>query len=125
MKEKLRLGFYLLSLAVGFIGAVLVASGKITQVTADGWASQVAQLAGLLGIAVPAVAGWNLNKQVKQAEHAPATPADMIVTGVDALNELDRNLQASKQRAQDALTGLIQDVPVLGPLAKQAIDRLP
>ena len=55
----------------------------------------------------------------------PVAPEDQIVNGLNQLQAQKAAVDAAVERAKGALSSAVQDVPVLGPLAQQALDALP
>lgn len=51
-------------------------------------------------------------------------PADQIINGAQALKDAENFVAAERDRAAKALSGVIGDVPVVGPLAQQVIDSV-
>lgn len=56
---------------------------------------------------------------------AAMTPADQVINGVNQVIANAQSAHADIQKVKDAVSQVVQDVPILGPLAKQAIDSLP
>lgn len=111
LPPNVRLALYLLGFGIALVAPELASRGVIEA----GSSALALQIAGVLtGGLASVVLGGQKN----------TSPADQVVAGVDALTNAERELQNQKSRAADALTNLTRDVPVLGPVAKQAIDRV-
>lgn len=80
---------------------------------------------GLFGVTVSGVAGAAVTKQIKKGAFDHPSPADQVVTGIDAVIAQAQHAQAEVERVKDAVSQAVKDVPVLGPLAQQALDSLP
>jgi malonyl CoA-acyl carrier protein transacylase len=78
--------------------------------------------AGAAGTAVVAV-----NKQRHDGTFDPAPevdPAQVVVNGVKAALEAKDTADRELARIQEAITGAIENVPVLGPLASEVLERV-
>ena len=51
-------------------------------------------------------------------------PADQVINGAKALQDAQDFVAAERERAAQAVTGILGSVPVVGPLATQAINSL-
>lgn len=51
-------------------------------------------------------------------------PADMVITGVQALQDARTAADAELERVKQATAAVLAPIPVVGPLAQQAIDKL-
>lgn len=122
--SKVREVFYLVSLLFGAISACLVFFHVVDQPTVNTWQAALVSIGGILGVAVPGVAGYNVNKQRKQGTLG-ATPIDQVNTGVTAIVEAHNKSVAEVQAVKDIISGAVSQVsagvPVLGPLAELAL----
>lgn len=125
MTAQLRQWFYLISALASAIVPILVTLRVITENQGNQWLGLVAALGGILGTAGAGTAAVILGKQRKDGTLDTTAPADAAVSAIQqtvqnvsvATSELDK----VKQAAADVLG----TVPVLGPLAQQAINSLP
>lgn len=120
---KTRQALYGVGVVVFGVLTVLSTFRVIDPNTAANISAAVTSVLGLFGVTVSGVAGYNVTKQI----HAPApaaSPADQVITGIDQVIAQAQQAQAEVDRVKTAVTQAVKDVPVLGPLAQQAIDRL-
>ncbi len=117
--------------AVGTIATALLGILSLWKVIDPATASVVnAGLAGvlsLLGAGAAGTAAVAVNKQRHDGtfDAAPeVSPADAVVNGVNAVLEAKQNAERELARVQEAITGAVSDLPVLGPLAAQVLDQL-
>jgi hypothetical protein len=89
-----------------------------------------AALTSVLGrvrrVSVSGVAAYHVSKQQKDGSVRSASrPADQVIGGINAvIAQANTGGQAEVNRVKDAATQAVNSAPVLGPLAKQAIDSL-
>jgi len=117
--------------SVGTIATALLGVLSLWQIIDPNTASVVnASLAGVLSLLGAGAAGTAVvavNKQRHDGTFEPAPqldPAQVVVNGVQAALEAKNTADRELARIQEALTGAIENVPVLGPLASQVLDRL-
>lgn len=124
---KVRFYLYIFG-TVTFAALALLSTTKIIDPgTASTVSAALTQLLGLFGVTVAGTAAYNLNKQRHDGTFEPApefSPADAVVGGIQAVLEAKQNAERDLNRVQDAISGAIDDIPVLGPLASQILDRL-
>lgn len=127
MKPKFRQYLYVFGVVV--FAALTVASTfrVIDPTVAASVSAAVTAVLGLFGVTVAGTAAYNTNKQRQDGmfDATPvSSPADQVVNGVAAVLEAKENAERELQRVQDAITGVVTDIPVLGPLASQVLDQL-
>lgn len=61
----------------------------------------------------------------KEADGAPASPADQAITGIQNTVQQAQTAQSDLDRVRDAAAGALANVPVLGPLATDILKNLP
>lgn len=117
--------------AVGTIATALLGILSLWRVVDPATASVVsAGLAGVLSLLGAGAAGTAVvavNKQRHDGTFEPApdvSPADLVVGGIQAVLEAKQHAERELNRVQDAISGAIEDIPILGPLASQVLDRL-
>jgi hypothetical protein len=106
----------------GVIGAAVTAShgGDIFSLGASAWFSAFST--GL----VSALAVFTVPNKVEAPQsYDPVAPEDQIINGLNQLQQQKAAVDAAIEKAKGGLSSAVQDVPVLGPLAQQAIDALP
>lgn len=101
---KVRQYFYLFCLAYAAISAALLFFHIVDKSTLDAWEGVLVSIGGVLGVAVPGVAGYNLNKQDKSGALAPAPPvADQAIANIEATFKEAADRQGDAQRVVEAL----------------------
>jgi hypothetical protein len=128
MTPKVRQLLYTIGVVV-FAGLAVLSTFKIIDPnTAATVSAALTTILGLFGVTVSGTAAWNVTKQQKGGHFdpvAPVAPEDQIVNGLNELQAQKAAVDAAVERAKGALSSAVKDVPVLGPLAQQAIDALP
>lgn len=125
MTPKFRSILYVVGL-LAFGALTLLSTFKIIDPnTAANVSAALTAILGLFGITISGVAGHAVNRQIKNGAFDEISPADQVINGLDAVTAAAQNAQAEVQRVKDAVSNAVKDVPVLGPLAQQAIDSLP
>lgn len=124
MVPKIRQSFYYVSsIVTGVIGLLLLFNG-IGAGAADNITDIVAAIGSFLGSGSTALAGKKVSEQRKDGTFDTLDPTDAVVNGINAVIEAQRQAEAQVERVKDAVTNVVKDVPVLGPLAREALDRL-
>lgn len=125
MTPKIRQTLY----SVGTIATALLSLLALWNVVDPNTASTVnAGLAGLLSLLGVGAAGTAAVITRKQRHDgtfdAPPDPAEAVVNGIEAVLKAKQEAEAQVDRVRDAVSNAVRDVPVLGPLAQEALDRL-
>jgi len=117
--------------AVGTMATALLGVLSLWQIIDPNTASVVnAGLAGVLSLLGAGAAGTAVvavNKQRHDGTFDPAPevdPAQVVVNGVKAALEAKDTADRELARIQEAITGAIENVPVLGPLASEVLERV-
>lgn len=125
MTPKFRQVLYAVGM-VAFSALTLLSTFKVIDPnTAASVSAALTAVLGVFGVTVSGVATYNVSKQINNGSLAPSSPADQVINGIDQVLAQAQHAQSEVERVKDAVTQAVQDVPVLGPLAKQAIDSLP
>ena len=128
MTPKLRQILYVVGL-VAFTGLTVLSTFKVIDPgTAATVSAALTAFLGLFGVTIAGTAAVHVTKQINGNAFdpvAPVAPEDQIVNGLSQLQQQKAAVDAAVERAKGALSNAVQDVPVLGPLAQQAIDALP
>lgn len=125
MTPRIRQSIYYLGTVISGVIGIALLWGGLSAGVADHANQIVAGLVALLGGAAPAVAAKTVSKQISEGKFEAHSPADQVIEGINAVVAARSAAQAEIDRVKDAVTSVVQDVPVLGPLAKQALDALP
>lgn len=115
--------YYFGTIATSGVGLALLFNG-INAGAADHATQIISALVALLGAGAPALAGKTLNDQRKEGVLDAVSPADQVISGVQAVREAAVEAQAQIDRVRAAVSDVVDDVPILGPLALQALERL-
>jgi hypothetical protein len=117
---------YAIGLVVFAVLAVLSFLKIIDDDTAASVSAAVTAVLGLFGVTVTGTATYRVTKQAREGMFdPPQSSADKVITGIGEVIETYATAQAEVDRVKAAVSTAVQDVPVLGPLAQQAIGRLP
>lgn len=125
MSPKIRQTLY----AVGTIATAALTLLSVWKVLDPSTASTVngalAALLSLLGAGAAGTAAVVTGQQRKDGTFDTVNPADQVVQGIEAVLAQAENAKSDVQRVKDAVSAVTQDIPVLGPLAQQALNSLP
>lgn len=111
---------------VAFAALTVLSTFKIIDPnTAASVSAALTTILGLFGVTVSGTAAYNVTKQTKSGAFDSVSPADQVVNGINAVIAQAEAAKADVDRVKDAVTTAVKDVPVLGPLAQQALDSLP
>ncbi|MBU8815937.1 hypothetical protein KL864_08445 [Mycolicibacterium goodii] len=124
----IRQWFYLISAAITPLIAILVALNLISEGQGNQLLALLTALGGLIGGGAAGTAGVILGKQRKDDTLVVAAPADAAITAIEqtvqAATAATAEVERVKQAASETLGAAVGSVPVVGPLAQQAIDTL-
>lgn len=124
MTPKIRQSFYYFSTIVsGVIGLGLLYGG-LSAGLANHITEVIAGIGGLLGATGPALAGKKLGEQVKDGTFESLDPAAQVSQGVQAAREQYASAVAQAEAIKAAVSGVVDDIPVVGPLAADALDKI-
>lgn len=123
MTPRIRQSIYLLGTVLSSVTGIALLWGGLSADTAHSVTQLVAGLVALVGGAAPAVAAKTVGKQINEGAFN-STPADQVIAGVQAVIQASVAAQSDVERVKAAVDSAISEVPVLGPLAKQAIDSI-
>lgn len=125
MKPKARQILYTAGV-VAFACLTVLSTFKVIEPdVAANVSAAVTTVLGLFGVTVSGTAAYNVTKQAKNGAFDEVSPADKVVNSINEVLVQAQTAQAEVERVKDAVSQAVKDVPVLGPLAQQAIDSLP
>ena len=111
---------------IAFAGLTVLSTFKVIDPgTAHSVSAALTSVLGLFGVTVAGTAAYNTNKQIHKGTFEEVDPADQVINGINAVLSQQQAAQQAADRVKDALNNAVKDVPVLGPLAQQAINSLP
>lgn len=123
MSSKFRQSFYYLTTIIsGFLGIALLYGG----ISADGANSVselVAGLAGLLGATGPALAAAKTREQ-RVTGVLDSDPAAQVANALKQVNDQANAARAQAEAVKAVLSNVVDDVPVLGPLAADVLSKV-
>lgn len=125
MPPKVRQLLYVFGVVVFAALTVLSTFKVIDPNTAASVSAALTSVLGLFGVSVAGTAAYNTNKQINRGTFDDVDPADQVINGINAVRNQQQAAQNAADRVKDALSEAVSDIPVLGSLAKQAIDSLP
>lgn len=125
MTPKVRQILYACGLVAFAILTMLSALKVIDENAAASISAALTAVLGLFGVTVSGTAAWAVTKQQKRGAFDEHSPADQVVSGINAVLNQAQQAQAEVDRVKEAVSQAVSQVPVLGPLAQQALDRLP
>ena len=106
-----------------------IAKALVAFVTAFGGAAATSaphdpvSWAGCIGAGVVAFAA--VFATPNKSADAAMNPADQVINGLNGVVAQKQAAEDAVNRVKDAVSSAVKDVPILGPLARQAIDSLP
>jgi hypothetical protein len=125
MPPKVRQILYVFGV-VAFAALTVLSTFKVIDPgTAASVSAALTSILGLFGVTVSGVAYSAVKKQQKEGAFTHVDPADQVVNGINAVLAQQHAAQEAAERVKDALSNAVKDIPVLGPLAQQAMDSLP
>ena len=125
MPPNVRKILYVFGVVV-FAGLTVLSTFKVIDPgTAAGVSAALTSILGLFGVTVAGTAAYNTNKQIHKGTFEEVDPADQVINGINAVLSQQQAAQQAADRVKDALNNAVKDIPVLGPLAQQAINSLP
>ena len=123
MSAKFRQSFYYLStILTGFIGLALLYGG-LSSGAADHITEILAGIGGIIGATGPAIAGKKVAEQRKGGV-LDGNPAEQVAAGMRAVNEQLAAARAQAEAVKAVVSNAVDDVPVLGPMAADALSKL-
>jgi hypothetical protein len=122
---KIRQNYYLISGAIAGLLPVLAFLKVLSSEQAVNLASLVDNFGSLIGAGAAVTAGAILNKQRKDGVvGAPeVSPVDQVINNIPKVVEAAAQAQADLDRLKGAAVDAIGATPIVGPLAKEAIDK--
>ena len=125
MPPKVRQILYVIGVVVFAALTVLSTFKIIDPNVAASVSAALTSVLGLFGVAVTGTAAYNTNKQIHKGAFDEVDPAEQVINGINAVKQQQEAAQEAANRVKTALNDAVKDVPVLGPLAQQAINSLP
>lgn len=125
MSPKVRQTIYGLGLAATSLLSVLSVWKVIDPTTASTVSASLAGLLSLLGVGAAGTAAVVINKQKSDGTFdVSGSPAEQAIQAINATVQQANQSVSDLQKVKDAVSGVIRDVPVLGPLGSQIFDQI-
>lgn len=128
MTPKFRQVLYAIG-TVAFAALTVLATFKVIDPnTAASVSAALTAVFGLFGVSLSGVAAYHTTKQINGGTYDPTpapAPEDQVITGLNGVLAQKAAAEAAVEKVKDALGTAVGQIPVLGPLAQQAIDSLP
>lgn len=124
MTPKFRQTLYALGTVATSILGLLSVWNVVSPDKSAALNAAMAATLSLFGVGAAGTAAVVTGKQRREGAFDQTNPADAVINGVQSVIEARANAERDAERVAGALTGLVKDVPVLGPLAREALDRL-
>lgn len=127
MTPKIRLILYVAGVVASAALTILSATKVLDPASAGSLSAALSTILGLFGATASGTAAYNTNKQINNGTFDPApevSPADQVINGINEVLAHAQTAQSEVERVKDAVSNAVKDVPVLGPLAQQALDML-
>lgn len=122
MSPKARQSTYLIgTIATSVVTLLALWTGLSGEVTSS-IVTLITAVCGLLGAGATVTATAAVTRQQKQGAFDHVSPVDQVINGIQATVDQVNNATDDFERLKDAVSGVLQDVPVVGPLAQQVID---
>lgn len=125
MTPKIRQTIYGIGLAATSLLTVLSVWHVIEPSTASTLNASLAGLLSLLGVGAAGTAAVVVSKQQKDGTFdVSGSPAEQAIQAINATVQQASKSASDLQKVKDAVSGVIRDVPVLGPLGSQIFDDI-
>ena len=120
MSPKIRQTIYGLGLAATSVLSVLSVWKMIDPNTASVVSASLTGLLSLLGVGAAGTAAVVVSKQRQDGTlDYTGSPADQAVAAIQAVTQAATESVSDLQKVKDAVSSVIHDVPILGPLGSQ------
>lgn len=124
MSAKLRQSFYYLSTIITSLVGIGLLYGGLSAGLADHVTEVLAGIGGLLGATGPALAGMKVKEQRKDGTFESLDPVSQVAAGMKAVNDQIASARAQAEAVKVVVSNAVDDIPVLGPLAADALKKL-
>lgn len=125
MSPKIRQTIYGIGLAATSLLSVLSVWKVIDPTTASTVSASLAGLLSLLGVGAAGTAAVVVSKQQKDGTFdVSGTAAEQAVAAIQATVAQANKSVSDLQKVKDAVTGAVNDIPVLGPIGSQILKDL-
>lgn len=124
MSPKIRQSLY----ALGTIATSVLTLASLWSIVSPAAASSIsAALTALLGLAGAGAAGTAAvvtNKQRHEGVFDASDPVTQVTKGVQAVRDNIANAKAQAEAVREAVSNVVDDVPILGPMAADALSKI-
>ncbi len=122
MTPKIRETLYYVGTIIPAILGLAMIWGGIDAGVAANIGDIVAGILALVGATAPATAAVKVRQQRKDGTFDDVAPADAVVKNVQAVIDQAANAAAELDKVKNVITGAVNIVPGMGPLAQQLIN---
>ncbi len=115
--------YYFGSIVTGVVGILLLFNG-VKAGTAENVTEILAGLGTLLGAGAPALAGRKVGEQLKNGVFEHLDASAKFSQGVKEFQQQAAVVRSQAEAIKSVLSDAVDDVPVLGPLAADALSKI-
>jgi len=125
MTPKIRQILYTVGVVVFAALTVLSTFKIIDPESAAAVSAALTSVLGLFGVTVAGTAAYNINKQQKDGTlDFQGSAPEQAVAAIEATVRAANDASAGLQMVREAVSDVIRDTPVLGPLGSQIFDQI-
>lgn len=125
MSPKIRQTIYAIGLMATSALSVLSVWKVIDPTTASTVSASLAGLLSLLGVGAAGTAAVVVSKQQKDGTFdVNGSPAEQAIQAINNTVQQAQQASSDLEKVRDAVSQVINDVPVLGPLGSQVFDQV-
>ena len=124
MTPKVRQSLYAVGTIATSVLTLLSLWGIVNPVAASSVSSALVTLLGLFGVGAAGTAAVVTGKQRRDGTLEHLNPAEQVAQGLKAAQEQIAAAKAQSEAVRSAVTNMVDDVPVLGPLAADVLDKI-
>ena len=124
LNSKFRQSIYYISTAASALVSFFLLWNGLDAGTADGINEMIGGLTALLIGSGSAVAATTVKKQRAEGLFDTKSPADLVISSVKAVVDARDKAVFEVDKVRKAVSDTVGDIPILGPLAQQAMDDI-
>jgi len=124
MNAKFRQSIYYVGTVISSVLGLALVWGGLSEGAATHLNTLIAGALALVGASAPAVAARQVGKQIHDGAFDSSDPVSQISNSIKAVNEQLAQARAQAEAVKSVVSDAIDDVPVLGPMAADALSKL-
>lgn len=124
MTPRIRQSLYALGTIATSALTLLSLWSVVSPAAATHISSALAALLSLLGVGAAGTAAVVTNKQRQDGTFDQADPVSQVTAGVKAVQDQLANAKAQAEAVRVAVSDVVDDIPVLGPMAADALAKI-